>query len=121
MNGMAALETSASVIRESRARAPCGPAIERPVSSVVSGLIATLPSAGKLRLPPAHVIVLRGTRAENVEPLIRGLGDGEIADELAFAIEHRRQGELALRRHAIGEDRCESQVSAPDPVISYLA
>ena len=53
-------------------------------------------------LEPAHVIFLRLARAPHVEALVRRLGDGEVADQLARRVEHRGQHDAARLRHLVG-------------------
>jgi hypothetical protein len=60
---------------------------------------------GQQSLPVAQVIIFGGSRSENIEALVICLGHGEITDELAGAIEHGRENEPALLRHAVGESR----------------
>ena len=53
----------------------------------------------------AHVIAFGCTRAEDIEALVIHLCEGEIADELARPVEHRRKDEPSPLRHPIGESR----------------
>src|SRR3546814_9054848 len=53
-------------------------------------------------LEPAQVIVLGDAGAEDEEALRPRLGDGEVADDLAGGIQHRREHQAAFSRHAIG-------------------
>src|SRR3546814_15821141 len=54
-------------------------------------------------LEPAQVIVLGDAGAEDEEALRPRLGDGEVADDLAGGIQHRREHQAAFSRHAIGQ------------------
>ena len=56
----------------------------------------------QMLLEPAHVILLRLGRTPHVEAVIRRLGDGEVADQLAGGVQHRRQDEAARLRHLVG-------------------
>src|SRR5215469_5082709 len=56
-----------------------------------------------MRLEPAQMILLGDARAEDDEALGSEIGHGEIADEFALVVEHRRQRHAALARQPIRE------------------
>ena len=57
---------------------------------------------GQMLLEPAHVIDRRAQRAPDHEPPFARLGDGEIADQLARVVQHRRQHQPPGARHGVG-------------------
>jgi len=65
------------------------------------------PLAGQVLFEPAHVVSLSRRRTKHHEALVTRLGDGEIADQLAEFVEHRRQHDAPGLRHAVGHQPVE--------------
>ena len=104
-NGNAALETSSPhELLQQLAR--LGPG-DRQAGIVHRRAAACHAVLGQMPLEPAQVIALGRQRADEQELVVGVAADGEIADQLAALVEHRRQREPADRRHAVGHDLIE--------------
>ena len=82
-----------------------------PSSSVRSARIAT-PARRQVRLEPAQMILLGDARAEDEVAAASGVGDGEVADQLALVVQHRRQREAAVARQPVREHALEPRAGA---------
>ena len=78
----------------------------RPSNSVRSGRMRD-PGRRQMRVEPAQVVLLGDAGTEHEKAAAAGMGDGEIADQLAFIVQHRRQREPARARQPVREHALE--------------
>ena len=94
MNGKSAVASDVAVSDCSTSRA-CGPATDSPTSDSASTSKRIASAGRQVGEEPPRVVHLGGLRAEQEELVVAGAGDGELADDAAVGVEHRRQGDAA--------------------------